>query len=223
MSKPEKTAAAIQFEPRWPVALAILLVLALLAVLPGRIRLFPNWYPYLLGGMVLAPMAAVALSAAKPRWLAAERMSTLLFFVLAEAGILVTLVNLVRAMVQESAGFSGLTLLSSSVAVWVINVFAFSLLYWQIDRGRLEARGPRTDMRPDWLFPQAGLPAGEVRPGCGPTYVDYLYLSFSTGTAFSATDVAPLTSRAKMLMMLESAISLVVIVVVASRAINILG
>jgi hypothetical protein len=56
-----------------------------------------------------------------------------------------------------------------------------------------------------------------------PTFVDYLYLGFSTATAFSATDALPLTARAKLLMMLESSISLVTLVVVVSRAMNILG
>jgi hypothetical protein len=60
-------------------------------------------------------------------------------------------------------------------------------------------------------------------PGWQPRFVDYLSLGYSTATAFSATEVAPMTSRAKLLMMLESTISLVTLVLVASRAINILG
>ena len=59
--------------------------------------------------------------------------------------------------------------------------------------------------------------------GWHPAFVDYLYLSYSTATAFSTTEVAPLTPRAKLMMMLQSMISLVTIVLVASRAINILG
>jgi len=62
-----------------------------------------------------------------------------------------------------------------------------------------------------------------VPPGWRPAFIDYLFLGYSTATAFSTTDVMPLTSRAKMLMMLESTISLATIVVVAARAINILG
>ena len=56
-----------------------------------------------------------------------------------------------------------------------------------------------------------------------PIFIDYLYLGYSTATAFSTTDAMPLTSRAKLLMMLESAIALITIVAIASRAINILG
>jgi hypothetical protein len=77
--------------------------------------------------------------------------------------------------------------------------------------------------RPDWLFPQVGAPPESVPSDWSPVFVDYLFLSYSTATAFSATEVLPLTSRAKMLMMLESSISLMTIVLVASRAINILG
>jgi len=77
-------------------------------------------------------------------------------------------------------------------------------------------------VRPDCLFPQAGAPE-DSPPGWRPTFVDYLFLGFSTATAFSPTDALPLTPRAKLLMMLESAISLATIVVVAARAINVLG
>jgi len=62
-----------------------------------------------------------------------------------------------------------------------------------------------------------------VSHGWQPAFIDYLYLGFSTATAFSTTDAMPLTPRAKLLMMIESTISLMTIVVVASRAINILG
>jgi hypothetical protein len=113
-------------------------------------------------------------------------------------------------------------LLTSSIAVWVTNVLMFSLLYWQIDRGGPESRVNNASTQPDWLFPQAGAPE-DAPPDWRPTFVDHLFLGFSTATAFSTTDVMPLTPRAKMLMMLESTISLVTIVVVGPRAINILG
>jgi hypothetical protein len=114
--------------------------------------------------------------------------------------------------------------LSSSVSLWGLNVLTFSLLYWQMDRGGPLARiGGKPTQRPDWTFPQSQASEEEVPPGWRPTYPDYLFLSFSTATAFSTTDVAPLTTRAKMAMMLESLISLMTLALVASRAINILG
>jgi len=116
-----------------------------------------------------------------------------------------------------------LQLLSSSMGVWITNVLMFALLYWQIDRGGPEARLKYANTIPDWLFPQESAPGKDVPGGWHATFIDYLFLAYSTATAFSTTDTVPLTARAKLLMMLESSLSLMTIVVVASRAINILG
>jgi len=52
---------------------------------------------------------------------------------------------------------------------------------------------------------------------------DYLALAFTTATAFSPTDVLPLTPLAKSLMTIQSLVSLVTLGLVISRAVNILG
>ena len=75
-------------------------------------------------------------------------------------------------------------------------------------------------IRPDWLFPQIAVP-DDAPPDWRPLFLDYLFLAYCTATAFSPTDVLPLTRRAKMLMMLESAISLLTIVIVAARAVSV--
>lgn len=211
------------FEPRWPVVVTVAAVVLLLGLLPGPIRLMPLWATFVIGGVVLAPIVAVGLTAARARWLRVERMVTLAFFVFTAGGTLLNLANLIRTMAERSAEVTGLQLLSSSVAVWVTNVLTFSLWYWQMDRGGPELRVKRAGARADWLFPQEGAPAGDVPPAWRPAFVDYLYLSYSTATAFSTTEVAPLTARAKLLMMLESSISLATIMIVAARAINIFG
>jgi len=213
---------SIRIEPRWPVVLAILAAILMVVLLPERVVLFPAWFPYVIGIALILPMAAVGLSAEKARWLRVERTIMLLFIVAMGVGTLANLASLIRAMVRRSGEVGGLQLLASSIVVWVSNVLIFSLLYWRIDRGGPEARANNAGTRPDWLFPQAGAPE-DAPPDWRPTFVDYLFLGFSTATAFSPTDALPLTSRAKMLMMLESTMSLGTIVVVAARAINILG
>jgi hypothetical protein len=218
----KEQAQAPSFERRWPIALTILAALFLLAALPGRIKMFPSWVPIAAGIVVLGSMTAAGLTRAKPQLLLLERWITLLFVVFTGASMLATLAFLVRAMVFRPTEVTGLQLLTSGIAVWVTNVLVFSLLYWQIDRGGPGARGDRASALPDWLFPQVGVPES-APPGWRPRFVDYLSLGYSTATAFSATEVAPMTSRAKLLMMLESTISLVTLVLVASRAINILG
>jgi hypothetical protein len=207
----------IRIEPRWPVAITALAVLFLLTVLPWRIRVFPLWVPYIGVVALLVPMAAVNLSTARTQWLRIERATTLVFCTLAEGVTVAALARLLGAMVRGSSEIGGNQLLTSSVAAWAMNVLTFSLLYWQIDRGGLSLAAKR-----EWLSPQEQVyenAASDWRP----VFVDYLYLAYSTATAFSSTDVMPLTSRAKMLMMLESTISLVTIIAVASRAINLLG
>ena len=213
---------SIRIEPRWPVVLTILATILMVVLLPERVVLFPVWFPYVIGIALILPMVAVGLSAEKARWLRVERTIMLLFIVAMGVGTLANVASLIRAIVRRSGEVGGLQLFASSIVVWVSNVLIFSLLYWRIDRGGPEARANNAGTRPDWLFPQAGAPE-DVPPDWRPTFVDYLFLGFSTATAFSPTDALPLTSRAKMLMMLESTMSLGTIVVVASRAINILG
>jgi uncharacterized membrane protein len=212
----------LRIESRWPVVFAVLVVALLLTMMPDRLRVLPVWAPAVLGIAIIVPMAAVMLTRAKERWLRIERMVTLMFCVAAVSGTIVDVALLVAEMVRRSGEVSGIQLLTSSVAMWVLNVLTFSLVYWQIDRGGPETRANQASPRPDWLFPQQGAPQ-DVPPDWRPRFVDYLYLGYSTATAFSTTDVMPLTSRAKMLMMLESTISLATIVAVMSRAINILG
>jgi hypothetical protein len=205
------------------VALALVCIILVLAVLPGRIRLLPPPLNALLALAVLTPLAGVILSRASRFWPRAERIVTLAFVALGLVGVLKGLGLLLRDVIGKTAPMGGLALLSSSVGLWGLNVMIFSLLYWQLDRGGPGPRGVGAPRRPDWSFPQSQASPDEVLPGWAPTYPDYLFLAFSTATAFSTTDVTPLTTRAKMLMMAESMISLTTLALVASRAINILG
>jgi uncharacterized membrane protein len=215
-------AQPMRIESRWPVALAIIFVLGLLELLPSRVRILPMWFPYLLVLALIVPMAAVSISTAKARWLRIERIVIYLFVAIAGLLNLSALQFLLSVMLNRSKEITGLQLLSSSIALWATNVLVFSLAYWRMDRGGPERRANHMSTKFDWLFPQEGAPE-HVPPDWHPAFVDYLFLAFSTATAFSTTDVLPLTSRAKILMMLESTVSLVTIVTVAARAINILG
>ena len=213
---------AINIEPRWPVVVAILAVLFLQALLPDRIRAFPSWVPFLLAIILIVPMATLTLTSAKARWLRIENIVILVFFTIGGLALVKSLGYLLSTMVRHSAEVTGLQLLSSSIVVWTSNVLFFSLAYWRLDRGGPEHRANCEDIPPDWIFPQQSVP--EYLPlDWHPTFVDYLFLAFGTATAFSATDDLPLTARAKLLMMLESIFSLVTIITVAARAINILG
>ena len=211
------------FERRWPAALTMLVVLLLLHGLPDRVRLAPRWTLYALWIVTTLSMGMVGLTRARAGWVRVERIVLLLFFLTVEIGALVTLASLVRSILGRSGELTGIQLLASSIAVWITNSLTFTLLYWQLDRGGPEARVRRARVRPDWLFPQDGAPEGVLAPGWQPGFVDYLALGYTTATAFSPTDTLPLTARAKLLMMFESTVSLVTVLIVAARAINVLG
>jgi hypothetical protein len=208
-------------EPRWPPALAILAVLLLLAVLPHHVYVLPVWVSWVAAIAILVPMAAVTLTTANTRWLRIERTMIILLALVYVADIIVGLADMIGIITLHPPETRSVSLLSSSVALWVSNVLVFSLLYWQIDRGGPSARASKSSATPDWVFPQPASPE-DVPPDWRPFFFDYLFLGFNTATAFSPTDALPLTRRAKMLMMIESAISLLTIVIVASRAVGVL-
>ncbi|NJL46527.1 MAG: hypothetical protein HC929_02115 [Leptolyngbyaceae cyanobacterium SM2_5_2] len=147
-------------EPRWPVALTILVGLSLLTVLRDRIRVFPVWLSYLLGLVILVAIVLVPLTGGKPQSLRFERWITLLFCLFIGAGMLAGLRYLLLEMFNPSGHLDGLELFTSSVAVWVIDILIFALVYWQSDRGGSEARQRDRRRPPDWLFPQAELDDG---------------------------------------------------------------
>jgi uncharacterized membrane protein len=97
----------------------------------------------------------------------------------------------------------------------------FALWYWELDRGGPAARATAPRPYPDFLFPQMQSP--ELAPdNWEPSFTDYLYVSFTNATAFSPTDVMPLSRWAKLTMMLHSMVSVVTVALVIARAVNIL-
>lgn len=219
----DKTSPTMRFERRWPVAVSIILLVALLEGLPDRIRLAPPWVAISLGLVALVPMFAVGLTSARARWLRFERIMLFIFIAIVMVGTLLSLGSLVSAMVRMPAETTGMRLLASSVAVWATTVLTFSLLFWQMDRGGPESRLNHVASAVDWLFPQETAPQGDVPANWGPDFVDYFYLGFSTATCFSASYAMPLSTRAKLLMTLQGLMSLATIVLVGARAVNVLG
>jgi hypothetical protein len=129
----------------------------------------------------------------------------------------------VSLLVHSGGEITGRQLLASGGAVLFSDVIAFGLAYWELDSGGPVARALSSEpRRPDFQFPQDENP-GLARPGWGPALVDYVYVSVTNSIAFSPTDAMPLTHRAKLFMGLEAGLSALTVLVVAARAINILG
>jgi hypothetical protein len=115
---------------------------------------------------------------------------------------------------------SGGQLLLKAITVWSTNVIAFGLWYWAFDRGGPVRRLRRDPPPPDFQFPQMENPQ-LAAPGWTPHLVDYVYVSFTNAIAFSPTDAMPLSRRAKLLMLAESALSALTVLLVVARAVNI--
>lgn len=113
------------------------------------------------------------------------------------------------------------TLLVGVVFMIVTNILIFSIWYWIIDPPGVD-ENPRDDEPWDFLFPQRSGPLPHYETWM-PRYTDYLYLAFTTSFAFSPTDTLPLTRRAKLLMLLQSTISIITLTAIAGGAINILA
>lgn len=154
-------------------------------------------------------------------WLLGRRRSLFRAIIVANsfltAGLLVTTTTLIGVLFGFSAKGAA-DLLSDVVLLATANILIFSIWYWIIDPPGIETEDA-TEKRWDFLFPQrsSSLPGYEQWE---PRYTDYLFLAFNTAVAFSPADTLPLSRRAKLLMMLQATISVVIVVVVVGTAVN---
>jgi len=208
-------------EARWQVALAVAVAVALQFPLPDRLVLVhPTWLLPAVEGLLL-----LVLVMANPRRINREsRALRLLGLTLAAILSLAnawSVAQLVTGLVQGTEGGAAGPLLVTGGAIWLTNIIVFGLWYWEFDRGGPVARANATRPYPDFLFVQMTSPS-LAPPGWEPTFGDYLYLSFTNATAFSPTDVLPLSRWAKMAMTAQASVSIVTVLLVVARAVNIL-
>jgi hypothetical protein len=206
------------------VCAAIIVAIALTLALPARIANKPRW---LLPGLAILLLVVLLLSLRNMRFDQPHRVLRMLGIVLIA---LLSLANGLSAarLIIDILRDEGLAhpqnpadLLLAGGAIWMTNVILFGIWYWGADRGGAVQRMLGTHEQPDFLFPQMQLEERWARDW-EPEFVDYFYLSFTNATAFSPTDVMPLARWAKLTMMVQSAISIMLVVLVVARAVNIL-
>ncbi|WP_235502841.1 MULTISPECIES: hypothetical protein [unclassified Kitasatospora] len=208
-------------EERWAVTLAILTAVALQLVLPDRLTIEPHW---LLPGLEIALLLALAAIHPHRRLNRSSYALRGLGLSLVAAISLAngwSAVKLVRELLHGTGPSGALALLGTAGAVWVTNVIAFALWYWEWDRGGPAARAEGTKDYPDFLFPQMQQ-QGIAAPDWQPYFGDYLYVAFTNATAFSPTDTMPLNLWVKLLMMTQAAVSMIIVLLVVARAVGIL-
>jgi hypothetical protein len=217
-------AAAPAGESRWPMTVVLLTYVAITVVLgvavPESVTLSPRW---LVPGLEIALLAT--LIAADPtqikrrsRWMRPLEIALIVALTLLA---IISDVDLIVDMIEGNAVTNSATsLMAAGALLWLGTALVFGLLYWELDSGGPLARYQQRREYPDFAFTQQINP-DLARPGWRPRYVDYLALGFTTSTAFSPTDVMPMAPWAKLMMALQSLISLTVIGLVIARAVNV--
>jgi len=208
-------------EPRWPALVAILAVGGLYDALPDALTIGPRWlYPTVVLALLIPTAVSHHTGHHRANAILGYAVDTVLTLALA-----VSVFRLVAALPARKAAPE--ELLFAAAVLWMTNILVFALWYWRLDAGGPHARDQR-DRHTEgaFLFPQMTM-SDEALKKLGqedwsPNFVEYLFLAFNTSTAFSPTDVPVLARWAKVLMMLQALLSLLIIALVAARAVNIL-
>jgi hypothetical protein len=208
-------------EERLFVALAVFAAIVLQGLLPSRYGIRPR---ALIPALEFALL--LGLFAINPRRINRQhpglRAASLLLTALISAANAVSAALLINSILHPSRHSpSAAALLSTGASIYLTNIIAFGLWFWEFDRGGPAARTYAVRRFPDFLFPQMINPE-LTHPDWEPNFVDYLYVSFTNATAFSPTDTMPLSRWAKMLMLVQSAIAVATVALVIARAVNIL-
>ena len=200
-------------ETRWLAIVAMVAVVGLRFALPPALRVGLDW--------LLPPGVAVLLvpgiifdRLGKQQ---ANQISGYVVLATVTADMIASLERLItRLPVHQETPRE---LLRAAIGIWTSNVLVFASWYWRLDGGGPNARDRRKSHDSGaFLFPQMQMRDQQWKPG----FVDYLFLAFNTSTAFSPTDVPVLSRWAKVMMMVQSFISLGCVVILAARAVNIL-
>jgi hypothetical protein len=214
-----RTTSELLKVPHWPAVIAILADACLYLALPPAISVGPRWLLLTVVVFLLVPIVIA-------HWrgnMALTRVLTLVANGVITAAMIVSLAFLIEGLPRHREASEAL--LRSAVGLWLTNILVFALWYWRLDGGGPHERArPKGMLNSAFLFPQMlqQVEGRKAAIGWSPEFVDYLFLAFNTSTAFSPTDTAVLSRGAKLGMMAQSLISLMIIVLIAARAVNIL-
>ncbi len=216
-----EAAEQLDAEPRWPAFIAVIAVGGLYAALPDALTFGPRWLFPSVVSILLVP-TIVSHHTGK------HRLNNILGFVVAGVltlGLIISVVLLVGALPTHKEAPQ--ELLISAASLWITNILVFALWYWRLDAGGPHQRDKNAEhTHGAFLFPQMTMSEQALKDadqmGWSPNFIDYLFLAFNTSTAFSPTDAPVLARWAKILMMVQALLSLLIIALLAARAVNIL-
>jgi uncharacterized membrane protein len=197
----------------WIAEITLLAAAGLQLTISDKLRIGPK---YLVAILLLLLIFGIAFTAPKRHIGKATSHTTIATLLIgtvtmANAGELALLVN----ALLHNTGLPGKSLLTGALAIFLTNIIVFGLWYWEVDSPGLIGRHNKD--KQFFQFPQSN------KADWDPLFFDYLYTSLTNATAFSPTDTMPLRHFTKLLMSIQALISLVTVVLVTARAVNILG
>ena|SRR5665213_1890434 len=209
-------------DPTWHVQLTMLVAISLQLVLPDK---------FLVGSRYIIPIIEVflliALSFTTPKAKiyksSPRRVNAILLIIVTSLanGYALTIVTR-ELLIRGQSRFTGRELVLTAINIFLTNIIIFALWYWEMDGGGPGERLRIEKYEQDFLFPQHQHEPYR-HPEWRPTFLDYLYVSSTNAMTFGPADTKPLSRRAKMLMLVQAAVSLIAIALVAARAISLLG
>ena len=207
------------YDPVWHVEVIMLVAIAMQLALPSRYVFGVRW---VIPALEVLMMALLAVTTPRQKVFTSfrRRLSVVVLVGVTAIGNVYALSQVASHLLQTGRIEDGRALILTAINIYLTNIIIFALLYWEMDGGGPGHRRVADDAERDFLFPQSSL---QSLKGWHPTFIDYLYVSSTNATAFSPTDTMPLSRRAKMLMLLQAVVSLVVVALVAARAVNILN
>lgn len=210
-----------KLEPAWHVQAALLLAIFLQFVLTSNLTVGPK---YVITGFELVLLVGLALihPRNRPSILKLRHSLAIALIVFISLANITSLILVIHSLFGANLE-NGRSLILSGMTIYLTNIIIFGLWYWELDSNGVQGQLPGVTPI-DFLFPQMTPGEHALKPGAwAPTFFDYLYVSVTNAASFSPSDTPPLTHRAKLLMATQSLVSLLTVVLVATRAISILG
>ncbi|HLZ80665.1 MAG TPA: hypothetical protein VKP04_03475 [Ktedonobacteraceae bacterium] len=200
---------------RWAALAGALAIGILYLALPEKLTFGPNWLLLVIEAVLLLPFLLASIFRHPLRYITG-RVTGLTLLGVVTVGLAGSIALLIYTLPTEK----GVVLLRSAALLWCTNILVFALWYWEIDGGGPRKRLNSGHQATDFMFPQQ-VDGNSTKWMAH--FVDYLFLAFTGATALSPADTYPLTRPAKALMMIEAVLSMIIIVLLAARAVNIYG
>lgn len=208
-------------DPVWHVQIAVLVAAILQVIVPDK---------FTAGQRYIIPVVEVLLvfllgftTPKKPIFRSlARRVNVFLLIGATTLANAYSLILVASELLKGGRISDGKQLILTALIIYLTNIIIFALWYWEMDGGGPGARQEIKKHEQDFMFPQQQNESFK-HPHWMPTFVDYLYTSSTNAMAFSPTDTMPMSRRAKMLMLVQATVSIIVVALVAARAVNILS